>query len=487
MISQLLQSDLGIYMTLFLTLGFQDYYIPNDRGGVGANGTIGRGTGNGEHFVYSRPAARAAPTYVYAAPPTSFQPAPAPIETAPAESASRTEPSLIEPAVIYPALVRRNPYLAYHRGWVHGYWDARLPGIRSRPTAATAGAGADAWSAPMAGLGLGLGWGLPAWMIGPMSYSWGYYRYDNPFYRGAPTPGEARPRFDDYSRPINVQNPPPTETLLFEALASFGAARDAFRREDFSRALQKTEESLRLMPDDPMLQQFRALCLFALGRYEDAAAPLHAVLAVGPGWDWRTMVSVYGKRETYTRQLRLLEDAAEKPGAGAAAARFVLAYHYYTTGYADAALEQWGRVLGLQPDERVSAGLIRELQPARPRNGDQTARTPPIPGPSGSPAAASPSGKAGKLVGTWTANPAPDTTITLTFRPQGLIVWKVRQPGRDREFSGYAIYEQRILTLAMDQDNALVGTVSWQDEGRFTFKLLVSRPGDRGLTFAKSS
>jgi hypothetical protein len=96
------------------------------------------------------------------------------------------------------------------------------------------------------------------------------------------------------------------------------------------------------------------------------------------------------------------------------------------------------------------------------------------------------SGKPGKRVGTWIARPAADTTITLVFQPRGLIVWKVSQPGRDREFAGFAIYEQKILTLSQDQDNSLVGLVHWQDEDHFTFKVLASRPGDPGLTIAKS-
>jgi tetratricopeptide (TPR) repeat protein len=318
-----------------------------------------------------------------------------------------------------------------------------------------------------------------------MAYFWGYSPYDNPFYRGEPPLGGIRPRPDDYSRPINVQNPPPTETLLNEALINLRAARDAFRREDFPRALQLTDEALRLMPDDPMLHQVRALNLFALRRYDDAAAALHAVLAVGPGWDWTTMVSLYDDRETYTRQLRLLEDYSDRNPRGVAA-HFVLAYHYLTTGFVDEAVGQWGRVLALRPNDRLSAGLIQELQPSLTTNGHQVARTSMTSGTPASAAAAAPSGKPRRLVGTWIARPAADTTITLVFQPRGLIVWKVSQPGRDREFAGFAIYEQKTLTLSQDQDNSLVGIVHWQDEDHFTFKVLASRPGDSGLTFAKS-
>ena len=33
--------------------------------------------------------------------------------------------------------------------------------------------------------------------------------------------------------------------------------------------------------------------LFALKRYDDAAASLYAVLSTGPGWDWTTMIGLY--------------------------------------------------------------------------------------------------------------------------------------------------------------------------------------------------
>ena len=44
--------------------------------------------------------------------------------------------------------------------------------------------------------------------------------------------------------------------------------------------------------------------LFAQGKYEQAAAPLYAVLSVGPGWDWTTLSGMYPDVDTYTGQLR---------------------------------------------------------------------------------------------------------------------------------------------------------------------------------------
>ena len=49
------------------------------------------------------------------------------------------------------------------------------------------------------------------------------------------------------------------------------------------RALQKTDEALKTLPNDAAINEFRALCLFALKQYDQAAATLYAVLSAGPG------------------------------------------------------------------------------------------------------------------------------------------------------------------------------------------------------------
>ena len=189
------------------------------------------------------------------------------------------------------------------------------------------------------------------------------------------------------------------------------------------------------------------------------------------------MVSLYDKKATYTQQLRLLEDFA-RSHPRSAEAHFLLAYHYLTTGYVNQAVNQWERVLAHRPDDRLSAGLIRALQPHRAGDVDRLADI--------AMSAATMSGKPGKLEGTWVARPLPGTTITLLFQPEGQVVCRVRQRGASREFMGYAIYEKSTLTLSQDQDNALVGTITWHDEDGFNFRLLARWPGDPGLAFEKS-
>ena len=91
-------------------------------------------------------------------------------------------------------------------------------------------------------------------------------------------------------------------------MALFDAGRASFQQGNYTDALQQADAALAKLPNDTTLHEFRALCLFALGRYDEAAAALYAVLSVGPGWDWTTLIGLYPDVDVYTAQLRALED-----------------------------------------------------------------------------------------------------------------------------------------------------------------------------------
>ena len=101
------------------------------------------------------------------------------------------------------------------------------------------------------------------------------------------------------------------------------------------------------------LHEFRSLVLFAKQDFQQSAATIHSVLAVGPGWDWTTMSGMYSNAELYTGQLRALESFT-KSNPQDAASQFLLAYHYMTCGHPDAAARQLQTVVALMPDDRVS-------------------------------------------------------------------------------------------------------------------------------------
>jgi tetratricopeptide (TPR) repeat protein len=330
-------------------------------------------------------------------------------------------------------------------------------------------------------------------MFGPMLYNWGYSNYYNPYYGGYGYGGNTvvvqQPIVYDYSQPIDPQRSVPAESVISQASTTFDSARDAFQAGDYAKALDLTDQALKTTPNDTAMHEFRALCLFALKRYDEAASVLYAVLSVGPGWDWTTLISLYGDPEAYTQQLRALEAYCSQ-NTQSAPGRFVLGYHYLTQGNAEAAVRQFRIVSTLQPKDQLSAQLIQQIQKTDQATSGtvaapgQPAASAPTPGVA---ANAAPSGREGKLKGAWTAQPSPDTTITVTFQGQGHFTWKVTRQGKDQQFSGTSSFENGILTLVQDQNsNAMVGNVTWTDETHFAFKVLGGGTNDPGLSFTKS-
>ena len=209
-----------------------------------------------------------------------------------------------------------NPYMAFHKGWFHGFWPGSYPGgLGWRPIGYGTPGFDDGSLGGGLGYGLGIGMemdglGLSSWIYGPMLYSYGYAKYDNPYVEAGSSPRTLvpqQPAAYDYAQPINAQRTPPAKATIDLAASNFEAARQAFRSSDFVRALELVDQALKSTPDDPALHEFRALTLFALTRYEETARALYAVLSIQPGWDWTTLIKLYDDPESYTRQLRALE------------------------------------------------------------------------------------------------------------------------------------------------------------------------------------
>jgi tetratricopeptide (TPR) repeat protein len=241
-------------------------------------------------------------------------------------------------------------YAHYHglySGWHHGYW----ANWNSFPWL-TYGANSVGW----------------------MLYPGDVLPYSDPYYTPPATPPAVA--VFDYSQPIPVadselldaqadevpgQDTQPAEDANTSATAPFDAARQAFLAKQYEQSLQLIDKAIPLLPGDPTMHEFRALVLFALQRYQEAAATLYPVLAVGPGWDWQTMRGLYPDDQTFTDQLRALEQFAGAHPQDAAC-RFVLAYHYLVLGYKDAAAKILKQVVALEPRDQLSARLLQQLQ-----------------------------------------------------------------------------------------------------------------------------
>jgi tetratricopeptide (TPR) repeat protein len=272
----------------------------------------------------------------------------------------------------------------------------------------------------------------------------------------------------DYSRPLDLTSIPPVPEGTEQDDSTFLAAREAYQAGNFARALSLTDLALQPYPNDPVLHEFRALCLFALGRYDEAAAVLYAVLTAGPGWDWATMIGLYSDADTYTRQLRVLE-AAIRANPAVASTRFVLAYHYLVQEYLEQARQQFEQVVQLQPKDELAAQFVKLLTP--PSEAPAVAATDPARAtetagmhqPSPPPAA---------LRGTWKAKPTPDLSIELTVREDGQFTWDVNANGHADSITGEADYLDGVLTLTQAEAPDLVGKVVNLGEKQFGFELL---------------
>src|SRR5262249_50209384 len=151
--------------------------------------------------------------------------------------------------------------------------------------------------------------------------------------------------------------------------------------------------------------EFRSLVLFAMKNYKESAAAVYAVLSAGPGWDWTTLSGLYGNSDDYTTQLRALEDFT-KANPNSSDAHFLLAYHYLTTGYPDAAHRHLVAVDRLTPNDRLVQQLLTlTTQP------DEKTQTP-VPQP---PITDDKLLKKEQLVGTWNAAGSGGSKFTLTL------------------------------------------------------------------------
>jgi len=330
--------------------------------------------------------------------------------------------------------------------------------------------------------------GTTMWGLNRMNYWFGYGNYSNPYFS---EPLVVDNTTIDYSQPLAeppvmvagadpgappATAPPGAPTapsalppgVSPEGMAQFDAARAALMEGNYRVALTATNKALAAMPKDAVINEFRALVLFALGNYREAAATLHPVLAVGPGWDWTTMISLYPDTDVYTKQLRALE-AYVGANPKAADAHFVLAYQYLTCGQEDAAVKELGQVQSLVKNDAVSAQLLQML-------GKSTVPAPP---------ALENTAKydAAKLVGMWNASRGGKTSFELAMTKDMAFTWVYREGKTKQEVKGAYALDGNVLALEPDAGGVMVAEITDPQKGSFVFCTVGAPAGDPGLTF----
>src|SRR5271157_3241113 len=346
------------------------------------------------------------------------------------------------------------------------------------------------------------------WGLGSMANNWLYSGYTNPYNATlvAAQPAQTTVVYD-YSQPINVTAEAPNPATESSTEQVFSAARDAFKAGDFQRALDLTDQVLKDTPNVPVVHEFRALCLFALKRFDEAAAVAYAVLSAGPGWNWTTLVGLYPDVDTYTNQLRALE-ASVRTNANSPATQFLLGYHYLVQGHQEAAASQFEKVAKLQPTDQLSASFVKALKKVSEQPAGQPAQVNVAAAgqPAGAPAApAQPAGASpaqpppaeqppqpeppppppASLVGTWKAQPSADLSIALTLQADGQFAWEVDSKGQKQTLTGQAGYKDNTLALLQENGPPLVGKIAEAGGTKFVFTPTGGQKAP-GLTFTKS-
>lgn len=332
-------------------------------------------------------------------------------------------------------------------------------------------------------------WGLAAWGLGSLIYNSGYSSYRNPYQ--APPVQTTQKTIINYTQPLSVvasrEVPPPQEEALTaseKSTAAIERARAEFRNGDYLASLKSTDESISFAPGDSALHEFRALNLFALGRYGDAAGVLNPLLASGPGWDWATMADFYPSSDAYAAQLRKLETYVEG-SPDSADAHFVLGYHYMVAGFIDEAYAMFDRVVTLQPADSVAVQLRNLAESSSPNaEGDPVDPAAAEAAPPADPDVIVEPIEPTDIEGGWKAPAADGKSITLTLGADGNFTWNYDGAADGKVLSGeWSIDEEGQLVLAA-ADVQMVADVSL-DGDTLRFVLAGSPVGDPGLTFQR--
>ncbi len=366
----------------------------------------------------------------------------------------------------------------YYGNWYNGCW--------------TGNWGFGSWWAPLA-IGAttwGLASSLSNWGLGYGTLGYAGGSYVNPYYSAVPAAVVETSPYD-YSQPVVVDSyvaaepagsntappsPSPSDSLVDNAVAGF-------RSGNFVAALASLDKAVKASPNDSVIHEVRALTLFALGRYSEAAATLNSVLATAPGMDWTTLSNLYGSVDTYTAQLRRLEDFC-RSHRDDAAAHFVLAYHYLVAGHPEEAADALEVVVAKQPGDLVAKQILESIRPPE----SATQPSPALPPaqataePDTTPASSAPETD---LVGNWKATNGKDA-VQLSISAESTFHWKATSEGRPTvELSGTIETAADAIKLDSEQAGTMVGNVVSKGPDAFEFSVPGSPADVKPLSFER--
>ena len=303
------------------------------------------------------------------------------------------------------------------------------------------------------------------------------YAYSNPYYV-APAVGAAPVAGSvpyDYSQPVVVNNyitaesqgstasstsspvttaNPTSSAKIEESFSDFDQGLASFKDANYQAALGSFNSALNKNGGDPVVHEVRALSLFALGDYSNAAVALNALLASAPGMDWTTMSSLYGNSDDYTAQLRKLEEYCKANPKNPASA-FVLAYHYLVIGQKDSAIRALKVVVENQPKDVTAKRMLEALDP---KPIEAKVADPKAPAAPQAEELAKPTPEV-DLVGKW-QSVSGTTTIDLEISEESTFKWKAVESGKPAvELSGDFGTNGSAVLMETSDKGSLGGTV----------------------------
>ena len=360
---------------------------------------------------------------------------------------------------------------SWHCGWRRPplYYPPRWPGYYLRPSA-----------------GEVIAWGLVGWGLGNLIFDCGYSHYHNP-YPVQPVVVSSGPAVT-YSQPITVvaaeTTPPGEEVATVQATKaelSMNESLASFKKGEYLTALEGVNLAIAESPGDGAFHEYRALILFALAQYGEAAGVLHPLLVSSPGWDWSTMIQLYGNTEDYTAQLRKLEDYT-KANSESAPSQFLLGYHYMVCTYLDQAETAFAKAAELMPADKV-ASQMAALAGASTSSGEEgtagteeTTETPELQSIT----------ELDQILGSWESDNGENGVVTLSLTEAGTFTWTFKgKEGDPFELAGaFNLGQANVLTLDAD-DSQMAATVAVDADGNLNFILAGGPPDDPGLQFKK--
>ena len=338
--------------------------------------------------------------------------------------------------------------------------------------------------------------GVTAWGVNRLAYGFGYMPYYNPYYGGGGGYDYSQPlvsysdgggqysqsQATDSSQGSGGQatsGDSSTPAVSEAGMQAFNEARTAFYGGDSAGALTAVETALKTMPRDTVLHEFRGLVLFSLQRYPDSAAAVYAVLSAGPGWDWTTMIGLYGSADRYTEQLRALE-AFARQNPQSSDAHFLLGYHYLTGTHPEAANKEFKLAAEILPNDPLLAQLVKMTVP--PGDSGKADGPPPEIQPADVPAADVLTKE--RVAGNWNAS-SNGTTFQLELAADGKFVWTFSKDGKPQTLKGAYAVDKNTLALEPDGGGTMLAQVSFVNPSEFLFTMIGSDPKQPGLDFKK--